>query len=167
MEIWAEHPNLKGIQVSTYGRIKGPKGLRKTTISKIGYPVVSIRRKLYYAHRLVAETFLPNPSRKPEVNHRDRNKANNHLNNLEWVTSSENKTHTYLTGRVKSMLGKTGINHPSPKLRKIYQISLDGFLIGEFYGGQEATRNTGVAFQNIHKCIIGQRKTAGGFIWKT
>ena len=50
-------------------------------------------KKRCYAHRLVAQAFIPNPQNKKEVNHIDGNKANNYIDNLEWATSSENKQH--------------------------------------------------------------------------
>lgn len=52
----------------------------------------------YLLHRLVALTFIPNPANKPEVNHKDGNKANNHIDNLEWVTRYENQYHAVVNG---------------------------------------------------------------------
>lgn len=58
-----------------------------------GYLRVSIGKKLMFVHRLVAEKYIPNPENKPQVNHKDGNKLNNCVDNLEWVTNQENRNH--------------------------------------------------------------------------
>lgn len=73
----------------------------KTTSPKIlkhrdngkGYRCINRKNKTLYVHRLIAETFLPNPDSLPEVNHKDGDKANNHVSNLEWVSKSQNAQH--------------------------------------------------------------------------
>lgn len=96
-EIWLEiNPsivnNTKGYYASSIGRIKSPKGkISSFTINK--YNTVNVGNKTYYVHRLIAHTFIPNPENKPIVNHIDGNKLNNNINNLEWVTYSENTLH--------------------------------------------------------------------------
>ena len=64
------------------------------------------RQYQYYVHVLVATVFIPNPDNKPEVNHVDGNKKNNSINNLEWVTKSENVLHAFKIGLKKSKIGK-------------------------------------------------------------
>lgn len=80
------------------------------TLDKYGYLKIklSIKGKTYYRtiHRLVAETFIPNPNNLPQVNHIDGNKLNNDVSNLEWVTPKENTLHAYLTGLHKGVKTK-------------------------------------------------------------
>lgn len=87
-------------------------------LDKYGYYTVklSVKRKIFYRtiHRLVAETFIPNPLNLPQVNHIDGNKTNNHIDNLEWVTPKENTHHAFSTGlhkgnRTKVHLKRGGI----------------------------------------------------------
>ncbi len=68
----------------------------------MGYPCVNLAKnnKHYVAriHRLIAETFINNPESKPQVNHKDGNKLNYSISNLEWVTRSENVRHAFQSG---------------------------------------------------------------------
>lgn len=85
--------------ISTWGRVYSfnsnkfligeinEKGYCRVTLSKNG------KHKHYKVHRLVAEAFIPNPYNKPQVNHKDGNKLNNSIANLEWVTNQENQDH--------------------------------------------------------------------------
>lgn len=76
--------------------------LLQTINKQVQYKQVSLWKEnkgtSYYVHRLVAEAFIPNPEGKPEVNHIDGNRQNNHISNLEWVTSGENSLHASKTG---------------------------------------------------------------------
>lgn len=79
-----------------------------TRINANGYETISLNnkdgdQKWLRVHRLVAQIFIPNPENKPEVNHKDTNKLNNHKDNLEWVTSKENKEHAISNGLYESM----------------------------------------------------------------
>lgn len=87
--------------------------LLKGLVKKDGYKQyflkynVQRRGKWMYAHRLVAQLYVPNPDNLPEVNHKDRNKLNNHYLNLEWCTHRYNIQHSFDTGRKT----KTGADH--------------------------------------------------------
>ena len=69
-----------------------------TITNTAGYASVRLPDKNHLIHRLVAEAFIPNPENKPQVNHKDGNKRNNNVANLEWVTVKENAAHAWVTG---------------------------------------------------------------------
>ena len=79
-----------------------PRKIMKASLMPSGYMSVGLRKNNAYhnryIHRLVAEAFIPNTENKPEVNHKDRNKTNNFVDNLEWVTAAENTRHLIASG---------------------------------------------------------------------
>ncbi len=98
-DVWKTIPDTFGLySVSSDGRIKRGNKVLKHQKTR-GYHIVSLSIKgkeiNKYVHRLVAENFIPNPNNKKQVNHRDGNKDNNCVFNLEWVTQSENQRHRY------------------------------------------------------------------------
>lgn len=105
-------PKLKRTPTTTY--LSKEKQLKPYN-NGYGYMLVDMRkngkRYMKLVHRLVAEAFLPNPENLPQINHKDGNKANNNVNNLEWCTCSENQFHAF-----KCNLKPQGINHPNSKL---------------------------------------------------
>jgi hypothetical protein len=95
-----QHPTLEGIFVTESGEVyttrknsggtpENPR-LLSGTIDKQGYIIYSLSEGKRKGHRLVAQTFIPNPNDLPKVNHLDENKQNNHINNLEWSTTKHN-----------------------------------------------------------------------------
>lgn len=109
-EIWKAIKDYEGkYEVSNLGRVKSlerTSRFNRKIKEKIlaprehtgGYLRVQLSRKDFYIHRLVAETFIPNPENKSQVNHIDGNKRNNRVDNLEWNTPLENNLHAIRTG---------------------------------------------------------------------
>lgn len=117
MERWKNIKGYPGYKVSSYGRVasfrKGRNGIKKDVDKNHPYYMVPKRHRLgylyvylmldgeshkCYIHRLVANAFIDNPQNKSEVNHKDGDKMNNHVENLEWVTRRENMQHAYNEG---------------------------------------------------------------------
>ena len=122
MEIWKDIPGFEGLyQASNEGRIRSltrqvynyikPGRILKSNIKNSGYLYLSIsngNNKFKHAnvHRLVALAFIPNPDSKPQVNHKDGNRLNNNVDNLEWCTAKENINHSLDSRRYKIGLQK-------------------------------------------------------------
>jgi hypothetical protein len=114
IEIWRDVKDYEGLyRVSNLGRVKslyfGKERILKP-FSERGYQYVELRRhgtrKGAIIHRLVATAFIQNPIGKREVNHKDFNKVNNHVENLEWVTKNENAKHAHEGNRYNPCLGE-------------------------------------------------------------
>lgn len=164
-EIFKDIKDYEGIyQVSNLGRIKSLQNYRKNNIlkpkMKKGYYQVGLRknnkRKWYSVHRLVAQTFLPNENNLPQVNHRDENKLNNNVSNLEWCNASYNNCYGTRIKRVKEKTSK-----------KVLQYDLKGNFIKEYNSLRQATEENNIkSISNISLCCNGKYKQAGGYIWK-
>ena len=181
-EVWKDIEGYEGrYQVSNLGRIKSflHVGVRKDVESlddyshiikpihdACGYCNVRLRRndkgKTVKVHRLVAMAFIPNPNKLPEINHKDEDKDNNCVSNLEWCD------------RVYNMQYGTWVSR-NPRLRPVAQFSLDGKLIKEYKTIREASRETGIRHENIRNCAAKQiinkekgyyAKSAGGYKWE-
>ena len=171
-EIWRDIKNYEGLyQVSNLGNVKS---LRKNIILKgglvgIGYYSVNLcknkNHKSTKIHKLVAQTFIPNPNNYPCINHKDGNKTNNCVDNLEWCTHSYNNKEAYRIGLKKSLKGKN--NYYSRTLMiPINQYSLDGNFIKRWNSISEASKELNLYHSNIIAVCKNKKRTAGGFIWK-
>ena len=151
-EIWKDVPGYEGLyQVSSIGRVKSLR-FNKTKImsqwSHNGYRMVEFcinnERNYFGVHQLVAMAFIPNPENKPQVNHKDRNRSNNNVENLEWVTASENVAHAYSMG-VKPR--PTHQNQPNQKT--IFDLIEEK----EYFSIREASRQTGHTRDTIKRSL--------------
>lgn len=108
-EIWKPIPNYATYEISSLGRVRNVKTGRtkKAVIGSGGYPTVQLygdkSRTTVRIHRLVAKSFIQNPDDLPQVNHKDFNKENNEVLNLEWVTAQQNIRHFYRNGDTRDL----------------------------------------------------------------
>jgi hypothetical protein len=152
--------------ITENGEIYNNKNIKlKTTITKNGYERFNTSRptKSFLVHRLVALAFIPNPENKPEVNHKDGNKLNNKIHNLEWVSRNENINH----GFVNNLISKEKDNKGSKHYRSIPIRAEDneGNIIYTFESAGEAYRLEKLSSQSIRDAIKGKLKTYKGLKW--
>lgn len=137
-------------------------GWIKPCVDKYGYQKIDLHKginhiKRYFIHRLVAQTYIPNPENKPQVNHIDGDKQNNHVSNLEWCTASENQKHAVRTGL---LIQRKGGNSPCAK--KIINTTTSEI----FLSITDAAKISGISRTAIGNCLKLTTKTAGGFKWE-
>lgn len=168
-EIWKDIKGYEGLyQVSNLGRIKRLKGYRCKTERILssskgahGYRRISLSkdgiRPTFLVHRLVAEAFLPNPDNLSTVNHKDEDKTNNRVDNLEWMSCKENINYG------------TGIQRRADKRSfAVNQYTLDGVFIRQWNSAEEASKVLNINRRNICALCNNQKwmKSVGGFIWR-
>lgn len=151
-EIWKEIDY--GYSVSNLGRVKNKfNNIKNLSLHHRGYIVTRYHKSMYSVHRLVAKAFIPNQDNKPEVNHIDGNKQNNHVSNLEWCTRRENQLHAYRT----SLRTNEGDSNPNSKLnwdmvneiRKLYNTGLYKQIeLGKMYNISQSVISKVVLQQN-------------------
>lgn len=144
--------NDKGKEIKAFR----PGVLLKQCVSNSGYKQVRLYRdgvgKPILVHRLVAMAFIPNPWDLPQVNHKDENRLNNRVENLEWCSAKYN--------------GSYG-ERPSKYMRKVSQYTLSGVKVATYDSLADAARAVGCHYTHIsHCCTGGKDKTAKGFIWR-
>jgi hypothetical protein len=135
----------------------------KPSINKKGYEVVYPSsngtegyKTSVMVHRLVAEAFILNPDNKPQVNHKDTDKRNNNVDNLEWVTNLENHEHKL----ANNLVPETHV----PK--RIGQYTPAGLLIAEYPSIYAAAKAMNTSQYNVSRAVNGIRKKYNGFVWK-
>lgn len=167
MEQWSVITDFPNYEVSTRGQIRHSSVNKsvKTYHDHNGYYSTELykngKRSDKRVHRLVAEAFIPNPNGLPEVNHKDGNKHNNNVENLEWVSKSDNMKHAFATGLAKPSRGMLGKKNPNAG-RKGLPIKI--VETGEVFSSSiECERKKGLNNRHINDCLKGRQKTHGGY----
>ena len=150
--------------ISTSGRvrfhdskiIKPRSGLTQKGYEKISLRIPNIGTIPFQVHRLVAETFIPNPENKPQVNHIDGCKTNNHVYNLEWVTNEENHTHAMNNDLLHSVLSKKDV-------REICEVLSSGN-----YTYDKLAKKYNCVPETIRAILVGKtwRRITSGYVFK-
>lgn len=171
IEVWKSHPDIVGIEVSTLGNVRtldrvisNEKMTRfikgrvlKQSVNGRGYMQLNVKVDGKFiaksVHRLVAQTFLSNPNNLPMVNHRDCNRTNNNVENLEFCTASYNNQYRE----------KFGISQTEAAGHPLFAINLSTLEVLHFRSQSEASRLLGVNRKNINNTIKGRQNRAGGF----
>ena len=161
-EIWKDIEGYEGLyQVSNRGNVKslnyrhtGKEGILKGNDNGDGYLQVKLLKddkgKNYKIHRLVAQAFLDNSNNLPEVNHKDENKQNNCVQNLEWCDRAYNNNYGTRTEKT---------------CKPVFSVDKESGLIMWWQSANEAERCTGINHSNIIKCCQGKRKSVGNHTW--
>jgi hypothetical protein len=139
--------------ISDYGIIKNTLSNKIIHCYTNVYPIFNYNNKTYRLHILVAHTFLPNFNNKECVNHKDGNKENCKVYNLEWISRSNNNIHS-------TRILKKG------NITKVAQYNLEGKLLNVYDSTTIASEKTGILRTSIKNCVNNYVKTSGGYIWK-
>jgi hypothetical protein len=155
-EEWKPIENYEDLYwVSNFGNVKSKRKNKKLSINLDGYYVVNLSKngksKIFNVHRLVAKAFISNPNNLPQVNHKDENKLNNNVDNLEWCDSNYN--HNYGTRNKRT--GLTQRNNSRSKI--VLQSDLQGNFIKEWPSLSEIVRQLStVRHSNLSACCNGR-----------
>lgn len=160
--MWQPIVGYEGIyEINRRGEVRRVKSgyISRGYIGRDGYRRISLtvngKTKPYLAHRLLAIAFIPNPLNLPCINHKDENKANNSLDNLEWCTYRYNLNY-----------GTHNIRANETRKKPILQFSKDGAFIREWKSVTDLRNETGMDITHVSSCCRGKRKSANGYRWQ-
>ena len=172
--IWKPYPDYPFIEANQFGEVRtrdrvvpvkgGSKRLVKGRVLKQsnnghGYMVVefSMNNKTVqlYIHRIVASAFIPNPDNLPQVNHKDNNRANNAVSNLEWCDRQYNEAYKK----------KFGTSQAEVSGKSVFAVNLETLEVLHFETETEAARQLRISVSNINNILKGRHRQAGGYLF--
>jgi hypothetical protein len=176
-EIWKDIEGYEGLyQISNIGNIKSldynntkKEKIMKVSTRKDGYQSIVLTKngkpKQFYIHRLVAETFIPNPDNLPLINHKDCNPSNNTVSNIEWASYSHNNSYDG-AGRKRREAARKNNSFNAPKYCYVYNES--GKLLKKCSSMKEASDYTHCNYRDVWKICnsVGKAKSIHGFSFK-
>ncbi len=167
VEEWRTIEGFENYEVSNLGRVRRVEYIKQREDFN-GYPIVNLYKggegKTAKVHRLVAQAFIPNPDNLSQVNHKNENKADNRVINLEWCSLLYNVR--YGTGIERRSHKRTLLRNGTSS-KSVIQYDLQGNYIAEYPSAKEAARRLSLKISsNITRCCKNQRKTAYSFKWK-
>lgn len=190
-EIWKDIAGYeKMYQVSNLGRVRSldryswngykywlQRGkILKPCQQKSGYLNVDLsdghsKSHKYRVHRLVAQAFIPNPNNYPQVNHKDEDKSNNKVENLEWCTAKYNLNYGHhnkkaANTRMKNGFEKIAIKNGRMVSKPVIQLTLDGKIIKYYNSQSEAARKNNIKSGGISDCCNKKIKYYKGYLWE-
>ena len=168
-EQWKDIPDYKGLyQISNLGRVKSfrqsskygcqKEYILKPAIANNGYAQVTLydntKKRKFLVHRLVATAFIPNPSNFPQINHKDENRLNNSIENLEWCTAEYNNA--YGTARIRAT---------DTLSKPIEQVDIYGRVVAVYRSARIASELLNYSLPAIRTAIKKHSQTQG-FYWR-
>lgn len=162
-EIWKNIKGYEGLyEISSFGSVRslcsgkwGKEMIRKLVPDKDGYMTVNLKKNgkyhNYKVHRLVGMAFIDNPNNLPMINHKDENRANNTIENLEWCDCKYNNNYN---------------EKPSKYFKPINRLNEDGTINKQYKSITEASKENAVDMSCIIYVLKGKRKHAGGWKWE-
>ena len=172
-EIWKDIEGYEGIyQVSSFGRVRSlDRYIQPYTHFCRGRILKPRKRPTYlsvklsnegilkcmYVHRLVAHAFIPNPNNLSDINHKDEDKTNNRVDNLEWCTHKYNINYGTAKERIRNSM---------PNKKVVIQMSLQGEFIAEYPSVTDAAKAINVSRKSIYRYCQGKRIASCGYKWK-
>lgn len=175
VEVWKDIEGYEGLyQVSSHGRVRSvdrelpiskngwkffyrrlPGKVLKQCYVGLGYLFVGLSGKAALVHRLVAQAFIPNPNNLPFINHKDENKTNNHVENLEWCDHIYNIHYGTYQDRMAKSLSK-----------RIEQLTLQGEHVAFYDGATTAAKAFNGTKSSISQAARGVTHTSHGYRWR-